>query len=270
MGLRIIAVDDEKAAQFFMEEAIMAAKPDCQLQSFDLPNEAIEYVKSNPVDVAFLDIEMPQMNGVELAEKLIEINPKINIIFATAYPDFGLDAMKIHASGYVLKPVSETAVKKELDNLRNPVENKDAPRVKIECFGAFELFVDGVPVKFARTKAKECLAVIVDKAGQNISRREIAVEIFEDREYDKNTADYMSKITREMERELENHGALDILRKDEYYFSLDTSKVNCDYLNMLSGDEEAKKAFNGVYMSRYTWAEDTVGRLCKISGQFDY
>ncbi|MGN0415574.1 MAG: LytR/AlgR family response regulator transcription factor [Agathobacter sp.] len=74
--------------------------------SFDQPEEALEFCKSTPCEVAFLDIQMRNINGVELAKEIKLLNPQINIVFTTGYTDFMKDALEMHVSGYVMKPIT--------------------------------------------------------------------------------------------------------------------------------------------------------------------
>lgn len=82
--------------------------------------KAFEENAENKIDIAFLDIETPVINGIQLAKKLKKVNPLVNIIFVTAYDTYALDAYKLHASGYITKPVNESKIKEELDGLRYP------------------------------------------------------------------------------------------------------------------------------------------------------
>ena len=81
--MKIIAVDDEKIALQGLLASIQKAAPDAEIYGFRYTGEAIAHMENTPCDVAFLDIEMKGMNGVEVAEKLLSINPNVNIIFAT-------------------------------------------------------------------------------------------------------------------------------------------------------------------------------------------
>ncbi|MDD3369350.1 MAG: response regulator [Lachnospiraceae bacterium] len=103
--MRIIAVDDERIALEGLISAIKKVVPE-EIRGFRSSEEALQYVKNNPVDVAFLDIEMREMNGVTLAKHLKAICHSINIIFTTGYGEYRECAFALHASGYVTKPVT--------------------------------------------------------------------------------------------------------------------------------------------------------------------
>ena len=113
---------------------------------------------------------MPGMSGVELAKRLKEINPSINIIFVTGYTEYALDAYSLHASGYLTKPVTSERIKLELEDLRFPMPRKKASKnIKIQCFGDFEVYYQDSPIKFSRSKTKEMLAYLVDRQGAMVS-----------------------------------------------------------------------------------------------------
>lgn len=118
--MKILAVDDELRGLSVLSRSIQKAVPDADLQSFRNPLEALDYAKENAIDIAFLDIKMPGMDGLELAVRLKGLYPKVNLIFVTGYQEHTGDAFAIHASGYVHKPVSSNAVHEQMENLRFP------------------------------------------------------------------------------------------------------------------------------------------------------
>ena len=145
--MRILAVDDEKDALEVLVAAISECEKDAEIKAFNSPTEALNYAAENPPDIAFLDIRMPTMSGLDLAKKLKAINVRVNIVFSTGYSEYASDAFSMHASGYIMKPVSVRLVRKELENLRNPVETPNS-RIFVRTFGNFELFVDGETLHF--------------------------------------------------------------------------------------------------------------------------
>ncbi len=98
---------------------------------FSRSAEALQWVQEHPVDVAFLDIEMPGMNGMELARQLKKLDENIKIIFVTAYEQYALEAFGVRAVGYLLKPYSREDIQKELDNVRTLMPQQPQKRVQI-------------------------------------------------------------------------------------------------------------------------------------------
>ena len=116
----VIMVDDRKLVLTGGLPILEEALPNATVTGFTNADEAIEYAKRNNISLAFLDIEIRNMSGFDLCKILLEINPRTNIIFLTAYADYSLDAWGTGASGFMLKPITLEAVKEQLKNLRYP------------------------------------------------------------------------------------------------------------------------------------------------------
>ena len=101
--MTIIAVDDEEIALENLESAIHEAKPSAEVAAFDKSSAALAYASENKCEAAFLDINMGGISGIALAKKLKLANPEINIIFTTGYSEYALEAVRMHASGHILK-----------------------------------------------------------------------------------------------------------------------------------------------------------------------
>ncbi|MDL2267459.1 response regulator [Desulfovibrio sp. OttesenSCG-928-G15] len=253
--MRILAVDDERLALLAMEQAIREADPDCELACFATPAEALAHAAKETVDVAFLDIEMDSMNGLGLAKRLKDIHGKTNIVFVTGYSQYAMDAFSLRASGYLQKPVTAQDVASELHHLRHPLPASEKKGVRIQCFGNFEIFVDGKSISFHRSKAKELLAYLVSRNGAGVSKKELAGILWEDGEYSRATQSYLQTLIAEMLRALNEAGAENIIVKKWNSLSIDTSLVDCDYYNFEKGDPKAVNAYRGEYMANYPWAE---------------
>lgn len=118
--LNVIMVDDNQVILTGGLPILEAVLPNATIIGFTRPSEAIEYAKANPVALAFLDIEMGKMSGLELCRRLLTINPHTNIVYLTAFIDYSLDAWKTGASGFMLKPLTPEGVRKQLKWLRHP------------------------------------------------------------------------------------------------------------------------------------------------------
>ena len=116
----VIMVDDRKVVLNGGLPILEKVLPDANITGFTVAEDAIEYAKKNNVSLAFLDIEIRNMSGFDLCKILLEINPRTNIIFLTAFSDYSLDAWGTGASGFMLKPITAEGVKEQLKNLRYP------------------------------------------------------------------------------------------------------------------------------------------------------
>ena len=250
-----LAVDDEILMLGALVSAIKAS-PDIAdvFQSSDC-DEALNFVRGNSVDIAFLDINMRGMGGLTLAEKIIDACPDCKIVFCTGYEEYAIPAFKLHASGYLLKPVSAKDVQAEINNIKGIRKNQKPLSVK--CFGTFEVYARGEKLAFKRSKTKELFAFLVDRNGAGVTVAEIGVALWENDEDQKNQ-NYIHQLFRDLRQSLEAVGVEDIFERNNYYYSLNPEKLDCDYYAYL---KTGKPEFRGEYMSQYSWAEGTCGLL---------
>ena len=259
--MNIIAVDDEKLALEGVMTAINKAKPDAKVQGFRHGMDAVKHVENNSCDVAFLDIEMREINGIELAKKLKVTNPAINIVFVTGYSEYTKEAFGLHASGYVMKPVTSDKIKHEIDDLRYPVQGNISNRVRFQTFGNFEAFIDEQPVKFQYSKTRELLAYLVDRNGALTTNNEISNILWEHEDSTINHNSYLKNIKKDLINTLNKYRCDNILIRQRGLIGIDTSLVACDYYDWLNGKIEGINAYRGEYMVQYSWSEFTHGEI---------
>ncbi len=122
----VIMVDDSKVILSESLAVLEEAMPNAAITGFIWPTEAIEYAKANRIALAFLDIELGASSGLDLCRTLLELNPRTNVVFLTAYPDYSLDAWKTEACGFLLKPLTPEGVQEQLKKLRYPLSTGGA------------------------------------------------------------------------------------------------------------------------------------------------
>ena len=116
----VIMVDDMKLILTGGLPILEEVMPNANIIGFTDVSEAVEYAKMNRVALAFLDIELRNTSGLDLCHTLLQINPRTNIVYLTAYSDYSLDAWSTGASGFMLKPITPDGVREQLKNLRYP------------------------------------------------------------------------------------------------------------------------------------------------------
>ena len=255
--MRIIAVDDEELALERLMTAIQQAAPGAELHGFFYPEDALAFLQSNGCDVAFLDVEMADISGVELAHRLKEKNPDVNIIFATGFSHYRDAAFDLHASGYLTKPITADKVRKELAELRRPVAH--GKRVRIQTFGNFEVYVDGKPLEFKYNRSKELLAYLVDRRGALCTMGEIQAVLFED---EAGHESYLKSLRRDLQVTLDEAGCGDVLVKQWGKLAVQPQTFDCDYYDWREGRREGL-SYHGEYMTQYSWSEDTNALLAE-------
>ena len=117
----IIMVDDNKVLLTDGLSVLEEVMPNATITGFIWPQEAVEYAKANPVALAILDIELGSASGLDLCHTLQEINPRTNVVYLTAYPDYSLDAWDTEACGFMVKPLTSDGIRKQLGKLRYPL-----------------------------------------------------------------------------------------------------------------------------------------------------
>lgn len=260
--MRVMIVDDEKLAlrQFQFE---IEGIPWVNLAgAFSDPLEALENFKHQSVEAAFLDIEMPGMNGLELAERLRELSPGLVIIFITGYEQYTLDALKIKADYYLTKPYDSMDIKEALERARL-LSARQRKRVYIRSFTRFEVFVDSMAVYFPNAKAKELLALCVDHRGGTVTIEEAVDKLWEGREYDNRVKNLYRKAVMQIRQVLSEQGVDDIFYGNRGSCRIDITKIDCDYYELLKGNPEAYKKWKleRKYLEEYSWAEETSAML---------
>jgi len=246
--MRILLVDDEKLQLLRLKNACEKVIPGNELLSYTNPVKALKETENAKIDIAFLDIEMPGLNGIALAKKLKGVNPKINIIFVTAYNNYAMEAMKMHASGYVSKPVSIDKVKEEVEGLRFPVELEPTKKLQIKCFGNFELFFQAKPLRFSYSKSKELFAYLVDREGSAININELNAVLWEE-----DHKSYLRNLIADIQKTLRSVGCADVFVKSHNGYSIDVDKVDCDAYEYKKGNPNAIRMYRGEYMIQYSW-----------------
>ena len=250
-----IAVDDEPLMLGALTKAIKASEDITAVADFTSCEDALDYIKSNPADIAFLDINMRGMGGLSLAEKIIGVCPDCKIVFCTGYEEYAIPAFKLHAAGYLLKPVSAKDVQIEINNIKG-IRQKEKP-LTVKCFGNFEVYAKGEKLTFKRSKTKELFAFLIDRNGAGVTVAEIGVALWENDEDQKNH-NYIHQLFRDLRQSLEAVGVEDIFERNNYLYSVNPEKIDCDYYSYL---KTGKPEFIGEYMFQYSWAEGTCGLL---------
>ena len=267
--MNIIVADDEKLALEGMMSTVIKAVPEARVHGYRQAEAVLEASRNmpEPVDVAFLDIEMRGISGMELARKLMDIFPDINIVFVTGYSEYSLEALQIHASGYVMKPVTVEKIRKELEVLRHPVSTRvdqGSKGLHIRTFGNFEVLIDNAPAVFKYQKTKELFAYLIDRRGSMCSNSEIISVLWEDDDDGKMHISYLKNIRTDLLNVLASCKMEDCVVRSRGEIGVRCDMISCDYFNFLDG-KPGTEPFRGEYMTQYSWAEYTLASLLQLS-----
>ena len=257
--MKAIIVDDE----FLMIRKFVRLTGDIEdltiVGEFDNGEDAVKFVSENSVQAAFLDIEMPEMSGLELAGKLREIRDDIMIVFITAHDEYIHEANEINSDHYIVKPYTEETLINVMEKLRflSARQHKD---IYIQTFGRFLVFKKGKPVRITG-KAKEILALIVTRRGKEISNEEIYSTIWEGCPYSNSFMSVYYNALRRLNNALKAAEIRDILVSTPRGQTVNTALFDCDYYAWKDKNADPRDLFEGEFMSEYSWGEYILAAL---------
>ncbi|BAU28631.1 two-component SAPR family response regulator [Aneurinibacillus soli] len=191
--MRAMLVDDEEMALDVLEILCKEIGGVTVIGKYRNPFDAVEAVQTQEVDVVFLDVEMPGINGLQTAEKMMRLDDHVHIVFVTAYNQYAVEAFEINAIDYLLKPVRKERLKKTIERLHHTRivqtglhKEKESHQARVCCLGTFVLYdKDGQQVKWRTRKTKELFAYLWHHRGQAVHRDKIMVDLWSDLEGEK-------------------------------------------------------------------------------------
>ena len=262
----IFVIDDERPLLAGEERTIREVVPDAKMLCFNDAEDAMAAVTEHgeKPDIVFCDIEMPGMTGLEFAVKLKKTAPDARIIFVTGFSKYAIEAFKVKAHGYLLKPLTADAVREELSSLPESYKAADpmqTDKLQVRCFGHFEVFWHGEPLLFQRKQTKELLAFLVDCEGKACTSEEISAALWENETDRSAAAQRIRNLVSDLKQTLHSIGMDRLLIRSRRQLAIRRDCLECDYYRMLAGDVSELNAFRGEYMVDYSWAELTAGKL---------
>lgn len=188
--MRAILIDDEPLALQGLKLELEKTGQVIVDGLFDDANHALEYLGSNRPDVVFMDIEMPVINGLELFEKITDLQPEMQIVFVTAYREYAVEAFELQSVDYLVKPVQADRLADTLKRLSIQVPKDVDYRLDIRCFGHFSILHDGedINLNWRTRKAEELIAYLISHLGGYVAKEKIADALWPELDGDKSMA----------------------------------------------------------------------------------
>ena len=251
--MRTIVVDDE---QLMLKRFVRLSKGIADLNlvgQFECAADAVAYARENPVELAFLDVAMPIVSGVELAQQLREICPDMMIVFVTAYDNYIWDFNQIGGDYYIIKPYTRETLEMAMERIRL-IARRQHKELYIQTFGRFLVLKDGVPLALTG-KAKEILALVVTRRGREISNEEIYGTIWEGREYSNANMSVLYNALHRLKQALKRDGVENLLISTSRGQMINTAMFDCDYYAWQDKNMDLRDKFDGEFLSEYSWGE---------------
>lgn len=241
--IRAIIVDDEP---LMVRKFVRLAKNISDLDvvgRFTDAESAIAFSRDNEIEAAFLDVEMPDMDGFELAHRLKEIRSDVLIVPVTAYESYIFEANRVGVDYYVVKPYTTEVLEKMMGRLRL-IAGRQGKSIYIQTFGRFVVKKDGKPVPLTG-KAKEILALVVTRCGKEIGNEEIYSTIWEDRPCDNESMGVYYNALRRLRNSLEKYGLDDLLISTARWADGQHGPVRLRFLRVERRDDGLQKPIRG-------------------------
>lgn len=192
--------------------------------------------------------------GAEIGKLLQQVKPNILLVYIVESENNIAEILKLRAVTYLMPPY-------KMEDLVYAVEaaallyERQRRQIYVRTFGHFDLFLDGRAVLFKSAKAKELLALLIDRQGGVVDSEQIISILWEGRPKDEATQSLCSKLCKTLHRELKVYGIEDILISFRGHRSINTELIQCDLYDMLEGRRDAIVSYYGEYMKEYAWAE---------------
>jgi two-component SAPR family response regulator len=277
--MRVIIVDDEYLSLVKLSKMLKEFDQITFINAYNDPLEALDKAREDNPDIAFLDIDMPGMNGLVLAEALIDILPDIEVVFVTAHDKYALQAFQIHAVGYLLKPVQFDDINKELrvieKRYKKHVNSVKYDTIYISSFGDFNcsLKEDGsLPVLFRTEKSMELLAFLMMQKGRAVNKEVICDVLWPEMDLERATKNFYTTCYY-LRKVFSDLGFPNIIIRRSNSYSLNQESIRTDFSIMeiavsnlsdysvhISFLEKAVEVYNGNYLGDkdYSWSSSMV------------
>ena len=256
--MKVIAVDDEiSSLQIFLKEIVSLDELECKFFKDD-EKRILDYVRHNDVTASFIDINMPGINGLELAKKLIDIHKEMKVVFVTGINLNEKDLpseMKPNVLGFIYKPYSFTDVKRYVDLISNSYSC-----MEVKMFNSFDCFIAGKVVRFSCAKSKELFALLLAYNGKTLEMNDAISQLWPDTPLDNAKRLYRDAVWRLRKTLNEyNFNCVDFSRAQ---LRIIKSRIHCDYWDFLKAGEGN---YNGTFCKSYEWSFDYQMELDSIA-----
>lgn len=257
--MKTVLLDDEPLSLAYLSRLCTQLRQLDVVAAFSDSAEALQYLSAHEVELLISDIEMPGLSGMEMTRRLRADHPQLGVIFITGYEEYALQAFQMEAAAYIVKPCS-------LDALQNAVKRasllaQPSKRVFIRTFGYFSVLIDNVPIRFSNSKAKELLALLVDRSGAVVTMEQAADVLWEERPYDdmvkrlyRKAVSYLHQVFQDTGFFVSERGSCHIV----------PAQAECDYFKLLDTPSAARTLYHGEYLLDYSWGEHTNGKILQM------
>ncbi len=235
--IRVVIVDDEPLVLNLLKKRLKDRGDIDIIGEFTDSEEALEKIPGLEPDIAFLDVEMPEMDGIELASKLQRRNIDMDIVFVTAYEQYAVEAFKLNALHYILKPVDDTGVTEVLRRMSKkskPQGNERYKNSRIQLFGDVVILnQSGEKVNWVTAKAKELFVLLLIHQKKGVNKWHIIEHLWPDSDSEKAHQNLYTTVFR-LKRSLKEAGMEVDIENNDGHYRIILRNTNCDWCQFQS------------------------------------
>lgn len=228
--------------------------------SFGNSEKALEYAEENTVEFALLDMEMPEMDGLDLGRKLKKVCPGIVLIYMIENSDRLIEIVEMKADYCIMKPCCKGDIEDAAERAKL-LSKRQKKQLEAHMFGRFDIFLDGKVIYFSNAKSKELLALCMDRCGGNVSMEEVIDKLWPERAYDEKVKRLYRKAVMNLQRTLKEEGITEFFQTKRGSCHITKEDIECDYYTYLVEPEKNRRLFRGRYLFDYSWGEETLAEL---------
>jgi two-component SAPR family response regulator len=242
--MNVAIIDDEQLAVDNLKYILSQFDNLNIVGAFTESDDLLKCLSDKQIDLIFMDIEMPEINGLQLAYQVTEIYKNVQVVFATAYNQYAVQAFEVNAVDYILKPLSVSRITKTIEKIRSMIPSKQIKfekKVFIKCFGGFEIYINDNLISFKLSKAKEVLAYLINNMGKSLGWMTIADDVWPDSYDDKKLMNNFHVACFSLRTFLTENGISDIFDYSRNLYRVDPTKFECDFLQLNNVYAEYRK-----------------------------
>ncbi|MGO4950295.1 response regulator [Paenibacillus sp. DRB1-1] len=197
--MKAILIDDERSALTYLERLLEADGRLTVMGKYTSAQAGLDHLAAERADIVFIDIGMPEMNGLEAAEWIQQLDSQIHIVFVTAYSEYAIEAFELQALDYLLKPVHARRLSKTLDRIAATLADPRSSSLgvtaeqspKVRCFQKLEILEDGQeavgakPFKWRTLKSQELFSFLLHHEGEWVSKEQLLDALWPEYHLDK-------------------------------------------------------------------------------------
>lgn len=237
--MKVVLIDDDESILIIMSKMLSNISDIQILGAFQSTKEAENFLMSdNSIDIVFIDINMPEENGIDFAKRVLKHRKLTKIIFLSSHKEYALDAFEVYAFDYIVKPVNKQRLFESIDRVREkiesikkvPVSNPKEYLIGVYCFGGVEIrSSDGTLIKMPSSKCEELLPYLLLNKGKYVSKWRIIEDLYAGMEIN-NAEVYLNTTIYKLRKTLQPYGLKDAIVNNKQSYKLDINHIYVDFI----------------------------------------